>query len=205
MTPTFEREAQAAEPAAPRGIATARTTCRASRRRVGPYCESLPGGLPERVAWAMGPNGQRPQGSGESQHDALMTLAVQLRGLSRSLGPRRRAQNRHMRARRLGILLMALVLAACAVPSRYAFESGSPEDMAARYIAEWGGHAGTYRAIFESWTCDLLANGGGPIPASSEAELNTRHGREQTGYIAARRERMEQVGCVEDLPLMPPE
>ena len=110
-----------------------------------------------------------------------------------------------MRARRLGILLLALVLAACAVPSRYAFESGSPEDMAARYIAEWGGHAGTYRAIFEFWDCDLLANGGGPIPASNEADLNTRLGRELTGYIAARRERMKQLGCVEAPPLLPPE
>ena len=77
--------------------------------------------------------------------------------------------------------------------------------MAARYIAEWGGQAGMYRAIFQSSNCDLLANGGGPIPPSNDADLNTRHGREQTGYIAARRERMEQLGCVETPPLLPPE
>ena len=86
-----------------------------------------------------------------------------------------------MRASRLGILLLALVVAACAAPSRYVFESGSAEDMAARYIAEWGGYAGTYRAIFQSTNCDLLANGGGPIPLPDSADLNTRQGREQTG------------------------
>ena len=86
-----------------------------------------------------------------------------------------------MRASRLGILLLALVVAACAAPSRYVFESGSAEDMAARYIAEWGGYAGTYRAIFQSSNCDLLANGGGPIPPIDAADLNTRQGPEQTG------------------------
>lgn len=110
-----------------------------------------------------------------------------------------------MRVSRLGILLLALVVAACAGLSRYAFESGSAEDMAARYIAEWGGYAGTYRAIFQSTNCDLLANGEGPIPLPDSADLNTRQGREQTGYIAARRERMEHLGCSEEPPLLPPE
>ncbi len=35
------------------------------------------------VAWATGRNGERLQGDGESPHDALYALTVQLRGLSR--------------------------------------------------------------------------------------------------------------------------
>ena len=115
------------------------------------------------------------------------------------------AHNAPMRLASLSVLVVAAFVAACAAPPRYAFESGSPEDMAARYIAEWGGHAGTYRAIFQDSNCYVLANGGGPIPANEPADLNTRQGREQTGYIAARRERMEQLGCTEDPPALPPE
>ncbi len=37
---------------------------------------------PRWTAWALGPNGERVQAEGESPHDALMTLSVQLRGLS---------------------------------------------------------------------------------------------------------------------------
>ena len=35
------------------------------------------------VAWVTGPNGERLQGDGPSPHDALATLTVLLRGLSR--------------------------------------------------------------------------------------------------------------------------
>jgi hypothetical protein len=35
------------------------------------------------VAWATGPKGERLQGAGDSPHDALNALTVQLRGLSR--------------------------------------------------------------------------------------------------------------------------
>ena len=35
------------------------------------------------VAWAAGPDGSKLQGTGESPHDALTALTVQLKGLSR--------------------------------------------------------------------------------------------------------------------------
>lgn len=35
------------------------------------------------VAWATGPDGARLQATGESPHDALATLTIQLRGLGR--------------------------------------------------------------------------------------------------------------------------
>jgi hypothetical protein len=106
---------------------------------------------------------------------------------------------------------LALFMTACAGPSQYVFESGSPEDMAARYIAEWGGQPAQYRAIFESDNCQRLADA--PIgvpwdgPAASgggRADLDTPEGREQTGYIHARRERLAQLGCSEEPPPLPP-
>lgn len=36
-----------------------------------------------RWAWAVGPDGERLQAEGDSPHDALMGLPVQLRGLSK--------------------------------------------------------------------------------------------------------------------------
>jgi len=116
-----------------------------------------------------------------------------------------------MRRTRLAIASLALFVTACAAPSQYVFESGSPEDMAARYIAEWGGQAGQYRAIFESHDCRRLADA--PIgvpwdgPAASgggRADLDTPEGREQTGYIHARRERLAQLGCSDEPPPLPP-
>ena len=85
--------------------------------------------------------------------------------------------------------------------------------MAARYIAEWGGQAEQYRAIFETENCVLLANTPmgvpwGNVPAASDgwrADLDTPEGREQTGYITARRERLAQLGCSEEGPPLPPE
>jgi len=83
--------------------------------------------------------------------------------------------------------------------------------MAARYIAEWGGQADQYRAIFESDDCARLAETpvGVPwnAPAASgrwRADLYTPEGREQTGYLEARRERLAQLGCREDPPPLPP-
>jgi hypothetical protein len=116
-----------------------------------------------------------------------------------------------MRPTCLGIAILGLCLTACATPSRYAFESGSPEHMAARYVAEWGGRAAEYRAIFQSRDCRRLAET--PIgvpwvgPAASgagRADLDTPEGREQTGYIHARRERLEQLGCSDEPPPLPP-
>lgn len=119
---------------------------------------------------------------------------------------------RHMRPTRRGIALVAVIVTACAAPSRYAFESGSPEEMAARYVAEWGGQAGQYRAIFESDDCARLAEApigvpwDGPAASSGgRADLSTPEGREQTGYIEARRERLAQLGCSEQPPPLPPE
>jgi hypothetical protein len=117
-----------------------------------------------------------------------------------------------MRQTRLAIGSLALFVTACAAPSQYVFESGSPEDMAARYIAEWGGQAGQYRAIFESDNCQRLADSPIGVPwdgplASHEwraADLDTPEGREQTGYIHARRERLAQLGCTDEPPPLPP-
>ena len=113
---------------------------------------------------------------------------------------------------RFRFVLLALFVAACAAPSRYAFESGSPEDMAARYIAEWGGQAEQYRAIFETENCARLADTPmgvpwGNVPAASGgwyADFDTPEGREQTGYLVARRERLAQLGCSEEPPPLPP-
>ena len=96
---------------------------------------------------------------------------------------------------RLGIILLVMqMLAACAVPSRYAFESGSAEDRAARYVAEWGGGASEYRAIFSTGDCTILEAGLGDMP-STLPDLDTRHGREQAGYYEARQERLEELDC----------
>ena len=105
-----------------------------------------------------------------------------------------------VRPTRLSVMLLALLVTACAVPSRYAFESGSPEDMAARYVAEWGGAASRYRDIFESQNCARLAEA--PV---GDADRDTPHGRAQTGEIEARRERMAQLGCSQEPPPLPPE
>ena len=35
------------------------------------------------VAWATGPDGERLEGTGESPHDALVGLTIQLRGMGR--------------------------------------------------------------------------------------------------------------------------
>ena len=99
----------------------------------------------------------------------------------------------------LVIALLALSLTACAAPSRYAFESGSAEDRAARYVAEWGGAASRYREIFESADCARLADA--PV---GDLDRDTRHGREETGYVEARRERMAELGCTEQPPPTPP-
>jgi hypothetical protein len=92
------------------------------------------------------------------------------------------------------ILLLVQMLAACAVPSRYAFESGSAEDRAARYVAEWGGAASVYREIFSTGDCTIvevgLANMESTLP-----DLDTRHGREQAGYYEARQERLKELDC----------
>ena len=92
------------------------------------------------------------------------------------------------------VLLAALLLTGCAVPSRYAFESGSAEDLAARYVAEWGGEADEYRAIFETDNCTILEVGRGTLP-STLPDLDTPAGREQAGYSAARQGRLEELGC----------
>jgi hypothetical protein len=84
--------------------------------------------------------------------------------------------------------------------------------MAARYIAEWGGRADQYRAIFESDDCRRLAEApigvpwDAPAPSGGgHADLDTPEGREQTGYIEARRERLAQLGCTDDPPPLPTE
>jgi hypothetical protein len=105
-----------------------------------------------------------------------------------------------MRRTGLSIALLALSLTACAAPSRYAFESGSAEDRAARYVAEWGGSASRYRDIFESADCARLAG----APVDDSADRDTPVGRAQTGEIAARRERLEELGCTEQPPPTPP-
>jgi hypothetical protein len=92
------------------------------------------------------------------------------------------------------ILLVVQMLAACSVPSRYAFESGSEEDRAARYVAEWGGAASEYRAIFGTADCFILEAGLANMP-STLPDLDTRHGREQAGYYEARQERLEELDC----------
>lgn len=99
-----------------------------------------------------------------------------------------------MGTRRLTVLLVTLMLTACAVPSRYAFESGSAEDLAARYVAEWGGAASEYRAIFRTDSCTILEVGLGRF-SSTLPDLDTPAGREQAGYYAARQERLERLGC----------
>ena len=84
--------------------------------------------------------------------------------------------------------------------------------MAARFIAEWGGQPDQYRAIFESDDCARLADSPvgaswGNAPAASggwRADLDTPEGREQTGYVMARRERMTQLGCQDQPPPLPP-
>lgn len=111
------------------------------------------------------------------------------------------AQNGEMRRTRLGIAFLVLTLTACAAPSRYVFESGSPEDRAARYVAEWGGSASRYREIFESADCARLAN----APVDDSADRDTPVGRAQTGEIEARRERLAELGCSEQPPATPPE
>ena len=98
-------------------------------------------------------------------------------------------------------MLVALLLAACDAPSRYVFESGSAEDRAARYVAEWGGSAGRYRGIFETGDCAMLAE----AQVDSEADRDTPVGRAQAGEIEARRERMAELGCSEQPPPTPPE
>jgi hypothetical protein len=105
-----------------------------------------------------------------------------------------------MRRTHLVIALLALSLAACAAPSRYAFESGSAEDRAARYVAEWGGAASRYRDIFESSDCARLADA--PV---GDADRDTPVGRAQAGEIEARRERLAELGCSEQPPATPPE
>lgn len=83
--------------------------------------------------------------------------------------------------------------------------------MAARYVAEWGGQAGQYRAIFESKSCTGLADARiglwyGPAPSGkSDADPDTPQGREQMGYIHARRERLAQLGCSDQPPPLPPD
>jgi hypothetical protein len=101
--------------------------------------------------------------------------------------------------RLLTSVLLALVVTGCAVPQRYAFESGSAEDRAARYVAEWGGSAARYRDIFETGDCAMLA--GAPV---GDLDRDTRQGREETGYVEARRERMAELGCSEQPPPTPP-
>ena len=98
------------------------------------------------------------------------------------------------------IVLLAIVLTACSAPSRYAFESGSAEERAAHYVAEWGGAASRYRDIFESGDCARLAEA--PV---GDADRDTREGRAQTGEIEARRERLAELGCSEQPPPTPPE
>jgi hypothetical protein len=104
-----------------------------------------------------------------------------------------------MRRTGLGIALLAISLVACAAPSRYAFESGSAEDRAARYVAEWGGMATRYRDILKNGDCTWLAEA--PV---GDLDRDTRHGREETGYVEARRERMAELGCSEEPPPTPP-
>ena len=99
------------------------------------------------------------------------------------------------------IVLLAVVLSACSAPPRYAFESGSAEDRAARYVAEWGGAASRYREIFESADCARLAD----APVIDRADRDTPLGRAQTGEIEARRERLAELGCSEQPPPTPPE
>ena len=121
---------------------------------------------------------------------------LRLNGVLRST----RAHNGWMRRTRLCIAVLALTLTACAAPSRYVFESGSAEDRAARYVAEWGGSASRYRQIFETGDCAMLAEA--PV---GDLDRDTRHGREATGYVEARRERMAELGCSEQPPPTPPE
>ena len=115
-----------------------------------------------------------------------------------------------MRGTRFGIGVLALVLVACGAPSRYAFESGSAEDLAARYVAEWGGQAAEYRGIFESADCRRLSDSPiGPFSGAAtsgawRADYDTPEGREQVGYLMARRERLEQLGCTDEPPPLPP-
>ena len=100
-----------------------------------------------------------------------------------------------MRNRLATFAIVAVAASACGEPAtRYAFESGSPEDLSARYIAEWGGEARTYRAIFRTDGCISLELGLAWDPANPPG-LETRAGREQYGYMEARKERMEQLGC----------
>ena len=106
-----------------------------------------------------------------------------------------------MRRTSLGIALLAISLLACAAPSRYAFESGSAEDTAARYVAEWGGMATRYRDILKNGDCTWLAEA--PV-GEFLVDRDTREGREQTGYIEARRERLAELGCSEQPPPRPP-
>ena len=113
----------------------------------------------------------------------------------------RTAPSRTLRQTRLSVMLLALTLTACAAPSRYVFESGSAEDRAARYVAEWGGDASRYRDIFETGDCAMLAEFSvGP----ADADRDTPVGRAHTGEIEARRERMAELGCSEEPPPTPP-
>ena len=105
-----------------------------------------------------------------------------------------------MRSNSFRVALVALTLMGCAAPNQYRFESGSPEDRAARYVAEWGGEASRYRDIFESANCARLAED--PV---GDADRDTRVGRAQTGEIEARRERLAELGCTEQPPPLPPE
>jgi hypothetical protein len=115
--------------------------------------------------------------------------------------------------RRSGLsVIRALLAAACGAPDQYAFESGSVEAVAARYVAEWGGQAAQYRAILQSENCVQLADTpigvawGDAQPASGDprADFDTPDGRAETGYIKARRERLAQLGCSEQGPPLPP-
>ena len=118
---------------------------------------------------------------------------------------------RPMPRSRFSVELLVLFVTACAAQSRYAFEPGSAQDMAARYIAEWGGQADQYRAIFESDHCARLADEpvgvpwSGPVASGpGRIDFDTPEGREQTGYVMARRERMTQLGCQDQPPPLPP-
>lgn len=121
------------------------------------------------------------------------------------------SHNGGMRGTRLGIGVLALVSLACDVPSQYTFESGSAEDLAARYVAEWGGQVAEYRGIFETEDCRRLSEepigisfGGTATSGARGADYDTPEGREQVGYLTARRERLEQLGCTEEPPPLPP-
>lgn len=99
-----------------------------------------------------------------------------------------------MGTRWLLILLAALLLTGCAAPSRYAFQSGSTEARAARYVAEWGGRADEYRDIFDTENCTILEVGLGTL-SSTLPDLDTPSGREQAGYRTARQERLDELDC----------